>query len=173
MRPTQMEMTHAQRLILSNQYYLMSKLTPENAAHYRRLQTIVERGYALQMRELDKDFGNLPEDDCRQVIDFMEMYHALQESFNLEDCRCDGAKDIDQRRLQFLGFDAATEAPLMHYVRFLVDEEGLYPQFEKTEHRFNSQVPMLEKYQRMLKVWRNCPRQYHLSCNEIQQIITA
>ncbi len=45
-----MEMTNAQRLILSNQYYLMSKLTPENAEKYRRLQTIVERGYGLQMR---------------------------------------------------------------------------------------------------------------------------
>ncbi len=103
----------------------------------------------------------------------MEMYHALQESFNLEGCRCDGAKDIDQRRLQFLGFDAATEAQLVNYVRFLVDEEGLYPQFEKNEHRLNSHMPVLEKYQRMLKVWRNCPRQYHLSCNEIQQILSA
>ena len=27
-----MEMTNAQRLILSNQYYIMSKLAPENAA---------------------------------------------------------------------------------------------------------------------------------------------
>ncbi|MGX8873418.1 YfbU family protein, partial [Escherichia coli] len=30
-----------------------------------------------------------------------------------------------------------------------------------------------EKYQRMLAVWLACPRQYHLSSVEIQQILNA
>ncbi|MEP8020885.1 YfbU family protein, partial [Vibrio parahaemolyticus] len=75
-----MEMSNAQRLILSNQYNLMSQLDPNNAAKYKRLQTIVERGYELQMRELNKDFGCLSEAECREIIDIMEMYHAMQES---------------------------------------------------------------------------------------------
>lgn len=166
-----MEMTNAQRLILSNQYYLMAQMDPENSAKYRRLQTIVERGYGLQMRELNKDFGDLPEQECRQIIDFMEMYHAIQESFKM--LSDDNQKHVDQRRLQFLGFDVATEAQQVNYVRFLTEEEGLYPQFENSEHRFNSHVPMLDKYQRMLQAWRNCPRQYHLSASEIQQIQNA
>ncbi|MGR5286671.1 YfbU family protein [Vibrio maritimus] len=166
-----MEMTNAQRLILSNQYYLMAKLTPENAAKYHRLQTIVERGYELQMREMNKEFGCLVEDECREVIDIMEMYHAMQESNKMlsEEDR----KDVDQRRLQFLGFDIATEAQLVNYVRFLVDSEGLYPQFDKGDHHFNSHVPMLDKYRRMLVTWRNCPRQYHLSSAEFRQIFNA
>lgn len=49
-----MEMTNAQRLILSNQYKMMTMLDPDNAERYRRLQTIIERGYGLQMRELDR-----------------------------------------------------------------------------------------------------------------------
>ncbi len=166
-----MEMTNAQRLILSNQYYLMSKLTPENAEKYERLQTIVERGYELQMRELNKEFGCLVEDECREVIDIMEMYHAMQESNKMlaEDER----KEVDQRRLNFLGFDIATEAQLVNYVRFLTDSEGLYPQFDKADHHFNAQMPMLEKYRRMLTTWRNCPRQYHLSAAEFKQIFNA
>ena len=40
-----MEMTNAQRLILSNQYKMMTMLDPANAKRYRRLQTIIERGY--------------------------------------------------------------------------------------------------------------------------------
>ena len=166
-----MEMTNAQRLILSNQYYLMSQMNPENAAKYRRLQTIVERGYELQMRELNKEFGCLIEDECREVIDIMEMYHAMQESNKMlsEDER----KNVDQRRLEFLGFDIATEAQLVNYVRFLVDSEGLYPQFEKGDHHFNSHVPMLDKYRRMLTTWRNCPRQSHLSSAEFTQIFNA
>lgn len=55
-----MEMTNAQRLILSNQYKMMTMLDPDNAERYRRLQTIIERGYGLQMRELDREFTSLP-----------------------------------------------------------------------------------------------------------------
>ncbi len=166
-----MEMTNAQRLILSNQYYLMSQMDPENSAKYQRLQTIVERGYELQMQELNKEFGCLTEAECREIIDIMEMYHAMQESNKMlaEQERA----EVDQRRLQFLGFDIASEAQIVHYVRFLVDSEGLYPQFDKADHHFNSQMPMLEKYRRMLTTWRNCPRQYHLCATELSQIFSA
>ncbi|MEZ8691156.1 YfbU family protein [Vibrio splendidus] len=166
-----MEMTNAQRLILSNQYYLMSQMDPENSAKYQRLQTVVERGYELQMRELNKEFGCLTEAECREVIDIMEMYHAMQESNKMltEQERA----EVDQRRLQFLGFDIASEAQSVHYVRFLVDSEGLYPQFDKADHHYNSQMPMLEKYRRMLTTWRNCPRQYHLCATELSQIFSA
>ena len=166
-----MEMTNAQRLILSNQYHLMSQMDPENSAKYQRLQTIVERGYELQMRELNKEFGCLSEVECREIIDIMEMYHAMQESKKmLTDSE---RQDVDQRRLQFLGFDIATEAQAVNYVRFLVDSEGLYPHFDKADHHFNSHVPMLEKYRRMLTTWRNCPRQYHLCSTELSQIFNA
>lgn len=166
-----MEMTNAQRLILSNQYYLMSQMDPENSAKYQRLQTIVERGYELQMRELNKEFGCLTEAECREIIDIMEMYHAMQESNKM--LADQERAEVDQRRLQFLGFDIASEAQVVHYVRFLVDSEGLYPQFDKADHHFNSQMPMLEKYRRMLTTWRNCPRQYHLCATELSQIFSA
>ncbi len=164
-------MTSAQRLILSNQYYLMSKLNPDDADKYSRLQTIVERGYSLQMRELDKEFGYLEEQECKELIDILEMYHAMQESYKMLSTQ--EQSNLDKRRLQFLGFDIATEVQQVHYVRFLVESEGLYTQFDKADHHFNSQVPMLNKYRRMLVTWRDCPRQYHLSPAEINQIFTA
>ena len=49
-----MNMNHAQRLILSNQYEILTKLNPEKAAYYQRCQTIIERGYCLQLLELEK-----------------------------------------------------------------------------------------------------------------------
>ncbi|NMP27243.1 YfbU family protein [Rahnella sp. SAP-1] len=164
-----MEMTHAQRLILSNQYKMMTLLDPDNAERYRRLQTIVERGFGLQMRELDREFGALAEETCRTIINIMEMYHAMQVSFsNLTD-----AAGVDPRRVQFLGFDAATEARYLSYVRFMVNTEGRYTDFDAGTHGFNAQTKMWEKYQRMLSVWQACPRQYHLSAVEITQIINA
>lgn len=164
-----MEMTHAQRLILSNQYKMMSMLDPDNAERYRRQQTIIERGYGLQMRELDREFGQLTEEVCRTIIDIMEMHHALQVSWsNLKDpCA------IEERRLTFLGFDAATEARYLGYVRFMVNVEGRYTHFDSGTHGFNAQTPMWQKYQRMLTSWHTSPRQYHLCANEIAQIINA
>lgn len=118
-----MEMTNAQRLILSNQYKMMTMLDPANAERYRRLQTIIERGYGLQMRELDREFGELKEETCRTIIDIMEMYHALHVSWsNLQD-----QQSIDERRVTFLGFDAATEARYLGYVRFMVNGKGAIP----------------------------------------------
>ncbi|MCX8956619.1 YfbU family protein [Erwinia psidii] len=164
-----MEMTHAQRLILSNQYKMMSMLDPDNAERYRRQQTIIERGYGLQMRELDREFGQLSEEVCRTIIDIMEMHHALQVSWsNLKE-----RSAVDQRRLAFLGFDAATEARYLGYVRFMVNVEGRYTHFDSGTHGFNAQTPMWQKYQRMLIAWHTSPRQYHLSANEIAQIINA
>lgn len=164
-----MEMTHAQRLILSNQYKMMTMLDPDNIERYRRLQTIVERGFGLQMRELDRDFGMLTEETCRTIINIMEMHHALQVSFsNLAD-----TNGVDPRRIEFLGFDAATESRYLSYVRFMVNTEGRYTHFDAGTHGFNSQTKMWEKYQRMLTTWQECPRQYHLSAVEISQIINA
>lgn len=164
-----MEMTHAQRLILSNQYKMMSMLDPDNIERYRRYQTIIERGYGLQMRELDREFSELKEDVCRTIIDIMEMHHALHVSWtNLK-----SPDAIEARRLAFHGFDAATEARYLGYVRFMVNVEGRYTHFDSGTHGFNAQTPMWEKYQRMLTVWHTCPRQYHLSANEIAQVINA
>lgn len=164
-----MEMTNAQRLILSNQYKMMTMMDPDNAERYRRLQTIIERGFGLQMRELDRDFGELSEDTCRTIINIMEMRHALQVSFN----NLKEKQDLDPRRLEFLGFDAATESRYLSYVRFMVGTEGRYTHFDSGTHGFNAQTKMWDKYQRMLSIWQSCPRQYHLSAVEIAQIINA
>jgi uncharacterized protein YfbU (UPF0304 family) len=164
-----MEMTHAQRLILSNQYKLMTMMDPGNAERYQRLQTIVERGYGLQMRELDSEFGMLKEDTCRTIIDIMEMFHALQVSWtNLKN-----NQDIGELRVTFLGFDAVKENEFLHYVRFLVSTENRYQHFTPGSDNFNAQTPMWDKYIRMQTAWHACPRQYHLSANEITQIINA
>lgn len=168
-----MEMTNAQRLILSNQYKIMTMLDPDNGERYRRWQTIIERGFGLQMCELDRDFSAMSEETCRIIINIMEMYHALQVSnINLRE-HLKEKVDIEERRLQFLGFDAATEARYLSYVRFLVNTEGRYTHFDSGSHGFNAQTPMWEKYQRMLAIWQSCPRQYHLCAIEIVQILNA
>ena len=61
-----MNMNHAQRLILSNQYEILSKLNPEKADYYHRCKTIVERGLLFTDAGVGKEFGHLTEETCRK-----------------------------------------------------------------------------------------------------------
>ena len=164
-----MEMTATQRLILANQYKLMSLLEPANVAKYQRLETIVKGGFALELKELDKEFSDLSESECRAVLDTLEMYHALQVSYN----NLGDKSSLTPHRLQFAGYCAVREKKYLNYLRFITGVEGKYQEFMRCEHGCDSQTPMWDKYSKMLEVWRSCPHEYHLSMAEIQKILNA
>ena len=166
-----MNMSHTERLILSNQYEILTKLNPEKAAYYQRCQTIIERGYCLQLLELEKEFGHLTEADCREVIDTLEMYHALKVSY--ENLPATEAADVAASRIDYIGYSRGHEKELADYVCFLLDTEGLFPELGKRCSSLNSELGMRDKYQRMLAVWRDCPRHYKLSIQEIRKILNA
>ena len=166
-----MNMNHAQRLILTNQYEILARLHPDRADYYQRCQTIIERGYCLQLLELEKEFGHLDEATCHEVIDTLEMYHAMQVSYaNLPPAE---TADLAASRLDYIGYSRSHEKELADYVCFLLDVEGRFPELGKCCSSLTSEIGMRDKYQRMLNVWHGCPRQYHLSSNEINQIINA
>ena len=164
-----MEMSSTQRLILANQYKLMGLLDPDNAAKYQRLETIVKGGFELELRELDKEFSAISEEECRTVLNTLEMYKALQISYNnLAD-----KSDLSEHRLQFVGYCAVREKKFLSYLRFITGVEGQYQEFMRCEHGCDSQTPMWDKYSRMLEAWKACPHEYHLSMAEIQNILNA
>lgn len=166
-----MNMNHAQRLILSNQYEILSKLNPDRADYYQRCQTIIERGYCLELLELEKEFGHLSEETCREVIDTLEMYHALKVSYeNLPDSE---TQEIAPNRLDYLGYSRSHEKELADYVCFLLDREHRFSELGKCCANLNSELSMRDKYQRMLAVWQECPRHYKLSIQEIRKILNA
>ncbi len=166
-----MNMTHAQRLILSNQYDILSKLDPQRAEHYKQCQTIIERGYGLQMLELEKGFGYLSEEVCREVLDSLEMYHAMKVSY--ENLPADERRELAFSRLEFIGYSRSHEKALADYVCYLLDVERRFPELEKGCADLNSELAMRDKYQRMLNAWKACPRLYKLSIQEIRKILAA
>ena len=100
-----MNMSHTERLILSNQYEILAKLNPEKAAFYQRASTIVERGYCLQILELEKSFGHLDLATCQEVLDTLELHHALAISWGNLDA---GTRaEVNESRLAFNGYSRA------------------------------------------------------------------
>ncbi|WP_040977345.1 YfbU family protein [Necropsobacter massiliensis] len=164
-----MQMTSTQRLILANQYKLMGLLEPNNVKKYQRLEAIVKGGFGLELQELDKEFSDISEQECRTVLATLEMYHALQVSYN----NLGDQSTITPHRLQFAGYCAQREKKYLNYLRFITGTEGKYQEFMHCEHGCDSQTPMWDKYIRMLEVWRACPHEYHLSMAEIQRILNA
>ena len=164
-----MEMSSTQRLILANQYKLMALLDSQNAKQYQRMETIVRGGFALELKELDKDFSDISEQECKTVLDTLEMYNALQVSYNnLAD-----KSALNPHRLQFVGYCAVREKKYLNYLRFITATEGKYQEFMQCEHGCDSQTPMWDKYIKMLDAWRSCPHEYHLSMEEILKILNA
>ena len=96
-----MNMSHTERLILSNQYEILAKLNPEKADVYQRASTIIERGYCLQILELEKSFGHLDLATCQEVLDTLELHHALAISWGNLDASA--RADVNESRLAFNG----------------------------------------------------------------------
>lgn len=164
-----MEMTVTQRLILANQYELMALLDSENAAKYHRLQMIVKGGFQKELKELDKDFSDLSEAECNAVRDTLELFNALEISYNnLAD-----KSAISANRIKFVGYCAIKEKKYLQYLRFITQTEAKYSTLMDCPHGCDAQVPMWDKYARMLQTWRKCPHEYHLSAAEIQNILNA
>lgn len=164
-----MEMTSTQRLILANQYELMALLNPEQAAHFRRLKTIVQCGFAKELQELDKGFSYLTEAECKMVRDTLEMYHALQVSYN----NLANKSVISEHQTKFIGYCAIREKKFCQYVKFLRETEKLYTDVVFHTEDTDAQFCMADKYQKMLAAWRACPHEYHLSAEEIRKILNA
>lgn len=165
-----MEMTLTQRLILVNQYELMALLDKENAAKYQRYQSIIKGGYKLELKELYGQFSDLSEDECKTVINTLEMYQALQVSYN----NLHNKEDLTAHRLKFLGYCGIREKKYLNYLGFIADEnDKKYRELIECPNGCDAQTPMWDKYSKMLDVWHKCPRQFHLSIAEIKQILNA
>lgn len=164
-----MEMTTIQRLILANQYKLLGLLDPANEKQYTRAEMIVKGGFERELKALSQDFSEISEQDCQTVLDTLEMYKALHVSYNnLAD-----KSGVTPHRLMFAGYCAVREKKYLNYLRFISGVEGQYQEFMQCEHGCDSQTPMWDKYIKMLDVWRTCPHAYHLSMQEIQNILNA
>ncbi|MCV5526496.1 YfbU family protein, partial [Escherichia coli] len=73
----------------------------------------------------------------------------------------------------FNGYSRSQERELADYVCFLLEVDKRFPELKCPCDELSSDIAMRDKYQRMLTVWRQCPRQYKLSIQEIRKVLAA
>ena len=163
-----MKLTKVERLLLANQYQILSKLDPEDASH-DMLREALENGYeaayqdVLSLRILD----GLSVDECRFVQEAMDLYWTLQLSYE----ELEAKAEIEESRTEFTGFDDNHETPYMAYARYLVEKERRFPSLKLSRDPFNSHTPMLEHYRRQIDLWKLMDQKRILTLEDMATIL--
>jgi uncharacterized protein len=164
-------LTMFERRLLANQYHILSLLDQSNAAYYEKMQEALENGYESAYE--DELYGRildvLSRSDSVLVIDAMEMYSAIQRSYDA----LDDKTGIEEGRTTFPGFDGNYETGHMGYARFVVEKEGRFSLLKPHSEDFNSHTPMLDQYRRMIDVWKLTSNRYELTRDDIAAILEA
>ena len=78
------KLTIVEREILANQFRILEKLEGDNQQRdYRNLIEALESGYELHYMDVFEDLSEttLSKDDCRRVLDILEMFRGLIYSY--------------------------------------------------------------------------------------------
>ena len=145
-------MDKLKRYELINQLLILEKLYPEEADYYARNRKALENGYELHYSWLTENISDgLSEEECKEVLDILDMYRSITFSWQ----RLHEGEELPEK-LKFRGFDGNNETALMSYVQYFVIDLERFDEltYGKEHPYFNSHFPMLDKYRRMLSVWK-------------------
>jgi uncharacterized protein YfbU (UPF0304 family) len=150
------------RMVLANQYRILSYLDADNDDFWQRAADQAVRGWPVEslpdveiMQSHQRDA--LTTQDQHVVLDALNVFELLQ----------DGLKEgyLPKREhvfTSFPGFDGNNEGKLLAYVRHVVEQEHRFEYVERANDDFNSRMPTLELYQRMISAWERRGRPFHI-----------
>lgn len=162
-----MTLTEKDRLFLLNQYLILEKLYPEDEKLWKENQAIVVEGYEGEYDGLIENFGFLQKSISNEVIDILQMYRCLQSSF----LKLGDKTGINPDDVKFPGFDGNEETKQYMFADYFINTKGRFDEFKGMD--INTHHNILEKYRRMLAVWRNFERYGWLTKEQILDILNA
>lgn len=148
-----------ERWILSNQYRIMEMLSndKEEKQHYEDAQKILNWGYEYLYSTLSQSIYDgddiLGAEQGREVVDILSMFDVINHSYD----KLADKSGIDEWRVRFSGFCGNEEAAYMSFAAFFCKSGS--ERFESLVKvmrgdGFNSHMPRLDGYRRMLAIWR-------------------
>jgi uncharacterized protein YfbU (UPF0304 family) len=168
------KLTIKDRVILINQYDILSKLDADNASHYEKLINILKHGYEIYYNELTNEMSeSMPESECAFVLHILDIYRIFD---GYRRKYPDDRDFADHSWTFFKGFDANSESKYWSFTRFVILDKNLFG--EQLKHKkptdgFNAHMPVLDKYQRMISQWTEFGRKFELTKDEIYAILDA
>ena len=75
-----MHFTKKERLILINQYKILSKLCPDDSEHYNELREILEDGYEIFYSQIDEWISqDMSKSEGEFVLEILNLYRAIED----------------------------------------------------------------------------------------------
>lgn len=149
-----MRLSTTERLILINQLKILEKLYPEEADSYAVNRKALEEGYVLHYEWIfEWLFDEMSEDECREVIDILDMYSSLLFSYQ----KLLDKDGIEESDIEFRGFDGNTETKQLSYATYFMHDLDRFNELHDNSPypNYNSHCPMLGKYRLMIQVWKS------------------
>lgn len=149
------DLTNAERLILANQYKILSHLE-KNESYARLSDELLEGHEWLYSDALGNVSEVMPTEDADHVITILGIFGDLRDSYaHLVD-----KSGIDPDDVTFRGFDGNNESDLRSFARALRKSDRFVDTLG--EEVKNSHMPTTDLYRRMIAKWRelgepNCP----------------
>ncbi len=167
-----MKLTRIERWILSNQMRILEILDPNEAKYYATAGEALRSGYEIAYEWLTQSLNCEPhtmnEEECREVLDILNLFRALDAS---------GAsgkvtKD-DGWTIRFEGFDANNDKQ-WGFCRYLIESEGKFQELSVKGKNPNSHsVASLDRYRRQLAIYKRVGSPPKLTDEEIKEISAA
>lgn len=171
-RSSEIDLSFSERWILSNQFAILAKLYPAENETYMDLKEVVDNGYELHYGWISDHIflGShvMSVQECVEVIDILDMFTTLKYTFE----QLGDKANIDVAQLRFWGFDGNTEGKYIGYTEYLVEREERFTEVDRGD-KFNSHMPMLELYRRMIGEWKQSSDRYNLTKDDIIRITSA
>lgn len=168
-----MELTKKERLMLYNQYEILKLLNPNEKEYYERDQEILINGFKYNYDSLvDSFMDETPEEVSQFVIDVLQMYRVLNNSYDV--LNDDEKAQIDLYDISFKGFDGNDEIDYYVYAKFYIEKLDNFGELKESEYyAINSHSNMLKKYSRMVSLWKEVKlsRYNNLSLKDMKYII--
>lgn len=168
------QLTKVQRLIIANQLRILHHLQDDYGS--LRIAEALENGYELHFDDAMQHISDVfTKDQCRFVLDVLDMHRMMRFAVEENDEELGNLRD----RIKFRGFDGNHETDYMAYTNYFMSDPNVYEELKDQGNRipfnanFNSHMPMVQRYKRMLEAWKSSPDPYNLSRGDLDRILEA
>lgn len=159
-------LTDTERLILANQYEILSLLKSDDESYARLAENLRDGHKWIYESKLDIS-DNLSDHDTEHVLAILGIYRDLRDSYGeLAD-----KSGIEEHAVTFPGFDGNNESELLVFARALAANGNFHQTIGEAR---NSHSPTRDVYSRMIGEWQRLGKpSYPYTKEQIVTILKA
>ncbi len=161
------------RMVLANQYRMLALLDEDAADHWTKAVDMALEGWPIEslpdvdmMRSYMQDA--LTREDQQFVLDALNVFELVQDGI-----KAGFEPSREHATILFPGFDGNNEGKLMSYARHVVEGERRFEYVERSSKDFNSHMPTVELYQRMISAWERRGRAFRIDKDLFAALLDA